>query len=111
MDRAYRGRAVATTLATALTSAYRVAKRWTYGGRIARAAIQPPIVVLGHWRSGITHLHNLLALDERFAAPRYSQVLIPDTFLTGEHLFCQTAERLLRRLPSRAIPQWGHRMP
>lgn len=88
VDRAYRGRAVATTLATALTSAYRVAKRWTYGGRIARAAIQPPIVVLGHWRSGITHLHNLLALDERFAAPRYSQVMIPDTFLTGEQLFC-----------------------
>lgn len=29
----------------------------------------PPIFVIGHWRSGTTLLHELIALDERFAFP------------------------------------------
>ena len=32
-----------------------------------QAEIQPPLFILGHYRSGTTHLHNLLALDTRFA--------------------------------------------
>ena len=28
-----------------------------------RPTIQPPLFILGHWRSGTTHLHNLLARD------------------------------------------------
>ena len=31
--------------------------------------VLPPVFVLGHWRSGTTHLHNLLAVDGRFAFP------------------------------------------
>ena len=30
---------------------------------------QPPLFILGIWRSGTTHLHNLLARDARFAYP------------------------------------------
>jgi hypothetical protein len=40
--------------------------------------------VLGHWRSGTTHLHNLLAVDRRFAFPNLYQVLFPHTFLASE---------------------------
>jgi hypothetical protein len=29
------------------------------------------VFILGHYRSGTTHLHNLLALDPRFAAPTF----------------------------------------
>src|SRR5690242_7346190 len=34
-----------------------------YGQEVARAEIKPPLFILGHWRSGTTHLHNLLATD------------------------------------------------
>ena len=35
-----------------------------------------PLFVLGIWRSGTTHLHNLLARDERFAFPNQSRFSI-----------------------------------
>src|SRR6185503_9923340 len=43
-----------------------------------------PLFVLGHWRSGTTHLHYLLGLDDRFAFPGLYQVHFPHTFLTTE---------------------------
>jgi uncharacterized SAM-binding protein YcdF (DUF218 family) len=48
---------------------------------------QPPLFVLGHWRSGTTHLHNLLAEDvDQFAYPNTYQVVNPHTFLTTEEV-------------------------
>ena len=41
----------------------------------------PPLFILGHWRSGTTHLHNLLSLDENFTAPTAFQSLFPHHFL------------------------------
>ena len=32
---------------------------------------QPPLFILGIWRSGTTHLHNLLARDARLASPDF----------------------------------------
>jgi hypothetical protein len=46
--------------------------------------VPPPIFVLGHWRTGTTHLHNLLACDRRFAYPNLYQVLYPHAFLSTE---------------------------
>ena len=36
-----------------------------------------PVFILGMQRSGTTHLHRLLALDERYHAPRVHQVINP----------------------------------
>jgi hypothetical protein len=47
-------------------------------------AVAPPLFVLGHWRSGTTHLHYLLGLDDRFACPGLYQVHFPHTFLSAE---------------------------
>src|SRR5262249_28192899 len=38
-------------------------ERWWYGRQVAAAHVQAPLFILGHYRSGTTHLHNLLALD------------------------------------------------
>jgi hypothetical protein len=43
---------------------------------------RPPLFVLGHWRSGTTHLHYLLGCDDRFACPNFYQVIFPHTCLT-----------------------------
>ena len=63
-------------LARAETAIYRRA--------IAKAQIEQPLVILGCWRSGTTHLQNLLSLDSRFAYPTFFQCLFPHTFLLTE---------------------------
>lgn len=40
-----------------------------------------PVFVIGHWRSGTTHLHNLLSLDERFGFVSTAQTLWPHIIL------------------------------
>lgn len=47
-------------------------------------AIQPPLFILGHWRNGTTHLHNLITQDQRFGYPNGYQVSFPHTFLSTE---------------------------
>ncbi|MFH1114491.1 MAG: sulfotransferase [Pseudomonadota bacterium] len=42
---------------------------------------QSPFFVLGHWRSGTTHLHNLLSLDDNLAAPSAYQAFFPHHFI------------------------------
>ena len=62
-------------------------RRWEFmrhDAAIARTPVQPPLFILGIWRSGTTHLHNLMAKDDRFAYPNTYQVLYPHTFLTTE---------------------------
>jgi hypothetical protein len=39
-----------------------------------------PIFIIGHWRSGTTHLHNLLSCDSHFTCPTYYQVMFPHHF-------------------------------
>ena len=46
--------------------------------------VMPPLFVLGHYRHGTTHLHNLLSRDVRFCFPNMYQVSYPRTFLTTE---------------------------
>lgn len=45
---------------------------------------QAPIFILGHWRSGTTHLHNLLNLDLRFASPTLYQATFPHHFVYSQ---------------------------
>jgi omega-hydroxy-beta-dihydromenaquinone-9 sulfotransferase len=68
-----------------------------YGYRIEAARVEAPLFILGHYRSGTTHLHNLLALDPQFAAPTFFQVLNPHTFLTTERFAAPVADRLIVR--------------
>ncbi len=40
-----------------------------------------PVFILGHWRSGTTLLHEILALDDRFVMPNTFQCFNPHRFL------------------------------
>lgn len=84
VDAPYLPRAVLMTLTSALTSLIRSYENKKYGPELAEMEVKRPLFILGHWRSGTTHLHNLLAQDERFAYPNMWQVLNPHTFLTTE---------------------------
>ena len=72
-------------------------ERGRFGRRIDATQVQPPLFILGHYRSGTTHLHNLLALDPQFAAPTFFQALNPHTFLTTERWAAPVADRLVVR--------------
>ena len=50
-----------------LASPLRYIDRWRSSAKVSRHTIQrPPIFVIGHPRSGTTHLHNLLCRDPQF---------------------------------------------
>jgi hypothetical protein len=54
------------------------------GQQIREIRVDPPVFLLGIWRSGTTHLQNLFAVDERFAFPNWYQAAFPHSFLTTE---------------------------
>ncbi len=43
-----------------------------------------PLFIIGHWRSGTTHLHNLLSLDPNLAAPNAYQACFPGHFIFSQ---------------------------
>lgn len=56
-----------------------------HGAHIRATKIeQPPIFIIGHWRSGTTHLHELMVLDERFAYPTTYECYTPHHYLVTE---------------------------
>ena len=84
VDRPYLWRAAAITLGSLANSAVALLEGARFGRRVAGTDVPPPLFVLGIWRSGTTHLHNLLARDARFAFPNFYQTLYPHTFLGTE---------------------------
>jgi omega-hydroxy-beta-dihydromenaquinone-9 sulfotransferase len=55
-----------------------------FGDAIAKTEIQPPIFLLGHWRSGTTLLQRYFAMDERFSYPNFYQCVFPRGFLHSQ---------------------------
>lgn len=68
-----------------------------HGKRIANTSIEKaPIFILGHWRSGTTHLHNLLSQDNSFGHLSMYQAVIPECSLIGGNW--------LRRVMAKVVP-------
>jgi hypothetical protein len=78
------GRAGLITLGSVPNSVLSWWETLVFNRRVRRAKVAPPLFILGVWRSGTTHLHNLLAQDDRFAFPNFYQVMYPATFLCTE---------------------------
>lgn len=57
---------------------------------------QAPVFIIGHWRSGTTHLHNLLSQDEQFGCLDMFQALAPD--------YALSSRRWLKPLLERTVP-------
>ncbi|MDA7980571.1 MAG: sulfotransferase [Pirellulales bacterium] len=72
---------------TAFNSLMGLVQAITHGRRVARTKVErDPIFIIGHWRSGTTHLHDLLSLDERFAFPTTYECFAPQHFLLTDPL-------------------------
>jgi hypothetical protein len=73
------------TLVSIVHSAVRLLQEAWLGGPIRRTRIgQPPIFIVGHWRTGTTLLHEILILDPRHTYPTTYECLEPNHFLLSE---------------------------
>src|SRR5205823_6477253 len=77
--------AVITTVLSLFHSILRWLQLLVYGRKITATAVtQPPIFIIGHWRTGTTYLHELLILDERHTFPNTYECFEPNHFLLTE---------------------------
>lgn len=68
-----------------------------YAKAAAPTQITPPIFILGHWRSGTTHLYNILGQSEQFGTVSPFATALPWDILT--------LGRLFRPLLARSLPE------
>jgi omega-hydroxy-beta-dihydromenaquinone-9 sulfotransferase len=98
VDPAYWHRALFISMASLLNSYYRRREDRRFAADVEAIEItQPPLFILGHWRSGTTLLHYLLAQDTtNFAFANTYQAVNPGTFLTTEEV---NTRRFARMVP------------
>ncbi|MCE9607360.1 MAG: sulfotransferase [Planctomycetia bacterium] len=76
---------VLITLISLFNSGLWLIEQLLFGIAIRRTKIQPrPLIVLGHWRSGTTWLHELLGLDPQFTSPSTYEVMAPNHFTVSK---------------------------
>ena len=59
-------------------------KKKKSGSRLQKNDIQPPVFILGHWRSGTTYLHSLMAQDGQFGVLTNTQAFFPWSMMVGK---------------------------
>lgn len=86
----YYPRIIAILLINIINMPFRWYERTFINPRINRLPIQEaPVFIIGHWRSGTTHLHNLLCQDPRMGYVTTYQSVFPDSLFTflGRFIF------------------------
>jgi len=95
-----------------LNSASNLCEAAIYGRKIAQQKIdQPPVFILGHWRSGTTLLHNLMTMDPQFTFPNLYEVMFPGSFLLTENLVTATTGWLIPKTRPMDNVEAGYHMP
>ncbi|MGH6725859.1 MAG: sulfotransferase, partial [Pseudolabrys sp.] len=93
-------RALAVSACSIMNSGLNFTQKLIFAKRIAACKIDaPPIFVIGHWRTGTTFLHELLALDERFTAPSTLECFTPGHFLVSSWFLRRLAFLLPAKRP------------
>jgi hypothetical protein len=99
--------ALVITLAAALNSTLRAIHAILAARRTSDVELaDDPIFIIGHWRTGTTMLHELLALDGAHRAPTTYESLAPNHFPLTERLF----RRFIRAILPRTRPFDNMRM-
>lgn len=100
IDPAFRGKFLLTLVATIALWPIRFMERILFARAIEKTQIaQAPIFIVGHWRSGTTHLHNIVSQDARLGFVSTLQAIFPT--------FCVlvSRSRTIKRLVARLIPE------
>jgi len=88
-----------------VTSPLRAYEWIRYNRLIKKSEIHPsPVIILGHWRTGTTHLQNLLCQDKKVGYVTTFQAMAPGFFLVGEKTIKPILEWIVNHLyPTRMI--------
>lgn len=96
IDKGYRTKYVLTKAVCRLLSSLKPIERRRYNKRLKDQAINmEPVFILGHWRSGTTFVHNVLALDKHFGYTTTYQTVFPHLMLWGQPFFKKTMAWLM----------------
>jgi omega-hydroxy-beta-dihydromenaquinone-9 sulfotransferase len=80
--------AIIITVVSFANTFLRLVQDAIFGRAVRKVKIdQPPIFILGHWRTGTTLLHELMICDERFGFPTTFECMEPNHFLLTEAIF------------------------
>ncbi len=86
----YVPRLISVLLINLINFPFRLYERRFINPKISKIPItQAPIFIIGHWRSGTTHLHNLISQDPQMGYTTTYQSVFPDTLFNkfGYFLF------------------------
>lgn len=84
----YYGRVLATLVINLINKPFRWFERIWINPKIDRQPVtEDPIFIVGHWRSGTTHLHNLLNQDPQMGSVTTYQSVFPDTLFNAAGYF------------------------
>lgn len=91
-------RTLLTLLINLINAPFRFYEKLIINPRFKKESIEePPVFILGHWRSGTTHLHNLLCRDPQMGYVTTFQSVFPNTLFNkvGRFLFEGFAKLLI----------------
>lgn len=87
MDARFLPKAMFVMVNSALFTPFRWLERTIYQPRVHQTPLDnPPLFILGHWRSGTTYLHYLLAQDNRYGYMSFYQTVAPEMLFSGRHV-------------------------
>ena len=82
VDKRYFARGAFITFTSIFTAPARILFKRKYEKEINNLKIKHfPIIIIGHWRSGTTYLHELLSQDSQFCYVSLWNTMLPDSFL------------------------------
>ncbi len=86
----YRTKYYLTKFVAALLTPLSIIEEWRYDNKLTNKELeieQPPLFILGHWRSGTTFVHNVLSCDKQFGYTTTYQTVFPNIMLFGQPFF------------------------
>ncbi len=77
-----RGQRIRSSLAVITRQPFTFLEKVVYSRKVERYELpSPPTFLIGHWRSGTTHLHNLLSTASHFSTIDFGQTAMPHNLL------------------------------
>lgn len=105
IERKFIPRVLFVTLVSLFTSPLRIYESLRFGRIVRRTAVHPsPIFIIGHWRSGTTHLHNILIRDKNLGCVSMWQAFAPGLCLIDERVLKNPFNKIAKKMhPTREI--------
>lgn len=96
IDKGYRGKYALTKGICRLMSLFAAMQDRRYARTLQDQPLQhDPVFILGHWRSGTTFVHNVMACDKHFGYCTTYQTVFPHLMMWGQPFFKKTMSWLM----------------